>query len=181
VAAHQVRPAHHARVEARYDAELRLRGPEFTPAMRAEVGRLLALDDEVTRTGAGWEQLRARVDSVRAAPWFAALEYEPLPPDHPARLRFRPWLDFDPVPRLRRLAVPALWVYAAEDETVPAVESAAIAGRMRAEGLPYTVVTLAGASHAMLLPPAQGERWPSLHPDYARVMTDWLRDQLARR
>ena len=64
--------------------------------------------------------------------------------------------DFDPLPYWRRLSIPALALFGAEDSNVPSAESAA---RLRALDKPnIRVIIYDGSGHALQDPPGQGDR-----------------------
>ena len=64
--------------------------------------------------------------------------------------------DFDPLPYWRRLSIPALALFGAEDSNVPSAESAA---RLRALDKPnIRVMIYDGSGHALQDPPGQGDR-----------------------
>jgi dienelactone hydrolase len=72
--------------------------------------------------------------------------------------------------------VPVLLMYGAEDQRVPAAESAArisAAVLRNHEGADVTVRIFPGADHSFRLPPGPSE-WPVTAPDYLATLTDWL-------
>jgi alpha-beta hydrolase superfamily lysophospholipase len=70
---------------------------------------------------------------------------------------------FDPVPDIRRLAVPGLWLYGTADTQVPPEQSIAILNRLKAEGKDITVVTFPGAGHGLLdIPPTDPDALPRM-------------------
>jgi alpha-beta hydrolase superfamily lysophospholipase len=118
---------------------------------------------------------RARLDSLAAAlrdrPWFFA-----PPPAGASYWSFSPAFG-----RYRALEwwagvrVPVLLIYGAEDQRVPAAESAArISATLRAAGNPdVTVRILPGADHTFRLPPGPSG-WPVTAPGYVAGLLEWL-------
>jgi len=116
-----------------YANELRDRGmPEAdvreADALRRDVWTYLF-------TGKGYEKAIRELAEARAKRWFDAVNsqqdrlFEPLqkPPDldqpGSAILRFRREMTYDPVPALRALRVPALFLFGASDRLIPVEKS----------------------------------------------------------
>jgi len=118
---------------------------------------------------------RARLDSLATAlrnrPWFFA----PPPPDNAywffspmfARYRALEWWS--------RVRVPVLLIYGADDQRVPAAQSAErIAAALRSAGNgDVTVQIHPRADHTFRLPPGPSG-WPVSAPDYLSGLLDWL-------
>jgi len=61
---------------------------------------------------------------------------------------------FDPVPAIRSLRIPVLWVYGAEDRSIPSRRSAAIVERLRTEtGADFTTTVYPRTGHSLLETP----------------------------
>lgn len=121
-------------------------------------------------------QPRARMDSLASAlrdrPWFFA-----PPPAGDAYWSFSPvFAKYHALEWWARVRVPVLLIYGAEDQRVPAAESAArIAAALRDAGnADVTVRILPGADHTFRLPPGPGG-WPRTAPDYLPILLDWLK------
>jgi dienelactone hydrolase len=71
---------------------------------------------------------------------------------------------FDPVPFLKQMTVPGIWVYGRMDRSQPAEKSAATLERLRAtEGKDFTVVLFPQAGHGLLdTPPSDPRAMPTL-------------------
>jgi uncharacterized protein len=169
--------------ESWWDYEARLRNNNASEAEIAAAREILRLDDEVTRTGAGWDELQRLLDQAKGQPWFAAMEFSASRADDPRRIAFRRIMDIDPMPLLRTLEVPALWVYGGRDVTVPADWSIENLIALVKEGKEYTIRVFPQGDHAMTtLPPdlATGG-WPRRIPQHAPLVTDWVVHQAAQR
>jgi uncharacterized protein len=118
---------------------------------------------------------RAHLDFIATAlrdrPWFFA-----PPPTGDAYWSFsRVFAEYKPLEWWARVRVPVLLIYGAEDQRVPATESAArIAAVLRNNGnSDVTVWILPGADHTFRLPPGPSG-WPVTAPDYIPILVDWL-------
>ena len=169
--------------EGWWDREFRLRERGFAESEIEQALSLLRMNNEVTRTGQGLAELEAAVEQAREERWFAAFDFETPRLDSPFRRFYRRIIDFDPGPVLERLSVPSLWLYGARDETMPALESAAILERLRVRGKDITVRVFPTADHALFEMPQQGQpcRWPALVPGYIDTMTDWVQHRVNAR
>ena len=118
---------------------------------------------------------RAPVDSLAALvkdrPWFFA----PPPPDN-AYWNFSPaYAAYRPLEWWAKVRVPVLLLYGANDQRVPAAESAArIEAALRAAGnSAVTTKIFPGADHTFRLRPGPSG-WPVTAPGYLDTLTDWL-------
>jgi len=163
-----------------YANELRDRGlPE------AEVREADALRRDVWNylfSGTGYEKARRELDKARAKRWFAEVDsqqdrlFEPLQQpselDQPgsAILRFRREMTYDPVPALRALRVPALFLFGAEDRLIPVEKSAAIIRDvLTRSGHPdFTIQTFDHDDHGM------HDGTGAIDPRYLDTMRRWL-------
>jgi len=91
------------------------------------------------------------------------------------RANFTRQLDpsgYDPVPLLRRMTVPGIWVYGRLDRSQPSEKSAAILHRLRVHGKDFTVVVFPNAGHGLLdNPPTDHRAMPTL--------LAWIQKQVA--
>jgi alpha-beta hydrolase superfamily lysophospholipase len=71
---------------------------------------------------------------------------------------------FDPVPLLKRLTTPGIWIFGRQDRSIPAEKSAATLARLReTDGKDFTVVLFPGAGHGLLdTPPTDPRAMPTL-------------------
>ena len=118
---------------------------------------------------------RARLDSLaeqlKTRPWFF-----PPPAADNSYWRFsRVFAAYDPIAWWRRVRVPVLLVYGADDERVPAAASAArIEAALREAGNTRVTVHMhPGADHTLRLRPG-ASGWPVSAPNYVRRLLDWL-------
>jgi len=83
--------------------------------------------------------------------------------------------QYDPLAWWSRVKVPVLLVYGANDQRVPAEESAKrIAAALRRAGNKDVIVRLyPGADHTFRLPPGPSG-WPATAPGYVSDLIGWL-------
>ena len=118
---------------------------------------------------------RARLDSLaeqlETRPWFFA----PPAADNSYWRFSRAFAAYDPIAWWRRVRVPVLLVYGADDERVPAAASAArIEAALRGAGNTQVTVQMhPGADHTFRLRPG-ASGWPVSAPNYVRQLLDWL-------
>jgi uncharacterized protein len=133
-------------------------------------------------TGVGYEKARRELDQARGKRWFAEVDSQqdrlferlqkPAELDQPgsAILRFRREMTYDPVPALRALRVPALFLFGADDRLIPVEKSAAvIRDTLTRSGHPdFTIQTFDHDDHGMHDPTG------ALDPRYLDTMRRWL-------
>jgi len=90
---------------------------------------------------------------------------------------------FDPVPAIRSLRIPVLWLYGAEDRSIPPRRSATINERLRAEtGADFTTIVFPRAGHSLLETPtglnAEVAGARRFAPGLFTELIDWLRARL---
>ena len=131
----------------------------FGAAAAREAVDLMALDHQVTRTGQGYDALKAAFDRARAEPWFAEVYPEggPLPAEDPHRQWERTLLDFDPRPHLQTIRAPVLWIFGDPDldRFSPVRLSQARVEAAQAAGRPYTILAIPDVGHTLEL---EGDR-----------------------
>jgi uncharacterized protein len=167
-----------------YANELRDRGvPEAyareADALRRDVWTYLF-------TGKGYEKARRELDEARGKPWFSEVNSQqdrlfaplqkPSELDRPGSsiLRFRREMTYDPVPALRALHVPALFLFGAEDRLIPVEQSVAIIREVLTKSghADFTIQVFDHDDHGMHLTSdnARGE----VDPRYLDTMQKWL-------
>lgn len=160
--------------------ELRTRGLSDTDieeasAVRRHVWYYLA-------TGAGYEQAKSAIQSAKAKRWYADLRTQRDDPignfEHAQAARNDDWykteMNYDPVATLRRLKVPALFLFGGDDRLVPVPKSAETIRQTLAESShrDFTIKIFPGADHGLNLRAATGSI--QLAPGYEETMKEWL-------
>jgi dienelactone hydrolase len=168
-----------------YANELRAQGlPEDdvreATALRREVWNYL-------HSGNGYEKVRDEMNQARAKPWYNEVKsqadglFRPLQkpsevnnPDNPRATWFRREMNYDPVPALQALRVPALFMFGGEDRLVPAEESIAVIRQVltRSGNRDFTIQVFQNDDHGM----CRTTNYPGcdVDPEYLETMRTWL-------
>ncbi|MCO6451673.1 MAG: alpha/beta fold hydrolase [Caldilineales bacterium] len=162
-----------------YSAEFELRAQGFS---EQAIGRMLALRDQVDdyyREKAERSDVQQMLDSARQQPWFQFGYFDDSLPENPLVEKWRQEMDFDPLPVMRKIAVPILLLYAERDPWVPIAPSIA---RWQEHGPgDLTVHQIEGANHFMISiahAGIHGDEGP-LVDEYSDILTRWLKRQFA--
>ena len=78
---------------------------------------------------------------------------------------------YDPVPVIRALRTPSLWILGERDRSLPVARSVENLERIKAEGKPITLRVLPGLDHGLR------NRSGGPQPDIWQIVGDWLREQ----
>jgi uncharacterized protein len=137
-------------------------------------------------TGAGYEQAKSEVERAKAKRWYAALRAQhdnPIGSFERAQAErsnnwFKTEMNYDPVATLRKLKVPALFLFGADDQLVPASKSAEIIRQTLTENghHDFTIKIFPGADHGLYVHDAAGSM--RLAPGYEETMRDWVLKRL---
>ena len=137
--------------------------------------------------GLGYEKTKAELNEARTKRWFSRAKVQdddsfgPLPtpaelskPVGRSVLWFTEEAVYDPVPALRALRVPALFLFGDHDQLIPVEESVAVIQRVLAEDKhhDFTIRVFPNVDHVMRL--ATGEAMGAIEPEYLKTMHDWL-------
>jgi pimeloyl-ACP methyl ester carboxylesterase len=170
------------------ELEMRLKG--HSPADIASALDIATAAENVFESGftSGFAELIAIQDRYRSAPWFKDLHgnftHFILDLDE-ARMRamarnFQGWntpFRYDPMPTLRALDTPQLWVLGADDLDAPSAETAR---RLRTlVGKPISIAMFPHAEHGITEYEiaADGSRVSTRYaPGYFEILTDYARD-----
>ncbi len=139
------------------------------------------LNNEVTRSGQGYEELRAYYLQIREEPWFRHMGFAfPAGPKAKTRDWYRRVMDLDPVPIVRRLDIPVLWLFGEEDESFQAVECAELVQAIKDErGKDFTIHRFPGADHGLRLP-GPAPLWRPFAPGYLEAIEVWLEGKVLK-
>jgi alpha-beta hydrolase superfamily lysophospholipase len=168
-----------------YANELRARGMsehdvQEASSVRRDIWNYLS-------SGAGYGKAKSELEKARTAPWYGQAKaqqdnsFGPLkPPDELSKLEGRSaiWfgkeMNYDPVPRLRALRVPALFLFGDRDQLIPVAESVAAIRRVLAEDghHDFTVREFPNDDHEMRL--TTGKTSGAIDPEYLETMRGWL-------
>jgi len=167
-----------------YANELRDRGVNEEDVLEATALRRRVWTYQFT--GKGYEEARSELERARQKPWFESVNSQqdrlfaplkkPLELDQPGVLRFRREMTYDPLPALRALHVPALFLFGAADRLIPVEKSVAIIRNelTRSGRKDFTIRVFDRDDHGMYDPDG------SLDTRYLQTMEDWLAIHLQR-
>ena len=171
-----------------YASQLRTRGiPEQQIEEASELRRQVW---HYLSTGEGYQRASNALEQARSQPWFAAVKEQPdglfkRPASailHDKTLRSRLWfateMNYDPRIALRKLVVPALFLFGERDELVPVPKSVEVIRQTLAEigNRDFTIKIFPGAGHTIQLDPSGNGR--SFAPGYLETMRQWLQTRL---
>ena len=138
-------------------------------------------------SGLGYEKTKAELDRARTKPWYNQARVQqdesfgPLPtpaelsnPVGRSAIWFKQEAVYDPVPALRALRVPALFLFGDHDQLIPVDESVAVIQRVLAEDKrrDFTIWVFPNVDHEMRL--VTSEATGAIDPEYLKTMKDWL-------
>jgi len=93
-----------------------------------------------------------------------------------------PFVDrlYDPVPTVTSLEIPSLWIFGAEDSSMPTEDSIVKLEEIRELGRPVEIEVFPEAEHGILLFKEDGDsdrKYLGYAPGYLELQVDWLRRQ----
>jgi dienelactone hydrolase len=173
-----------------YANELRDRGMPEADVREADALRRVVWN--YLFTGKGYDRARQELDKARTKRWFSEVNsqqdrlFEPLQTpfelDRPgsAILRFRREMTYDPIPALRGLRVPALFLFGAEDRLIPVEKSAAVIRDVLTQSgqSDFTIAVFDHDDHGMYVTSGNGSG--SVDPRYLDTMRKWLAGRVPR-
>lgn len=145
-------------------------------------------------SGLRYEKTKAELDEARTKQWFSQASaqqddsFGPLPtpaelskPAGRSAIWFKQEAVYDPVPALRALRVPALFLFGDRDQLIPVDESVAVIQRVLAEDKrhDFTIRVFPNVDHQMRL--AGDDARGAIDPDYLKTMRDWLTARVLNR
>jgi pimeloyl-ACP methyl ester carboxylesterase len=137
---------------------------------------------------------KAELDEARTKPWYKQAKVQqddsfgalPTPaelskPAGRSAIWFKQEAVYDPVPALRALRVPALFLFGDHDRLIPVEESVAVLQRVLAEDKHhgFTIRVFPNVDHEMRLVTSEAMR--AVDPEYLMTMRDWLSTHVLNR
>jgi dienelactone hydrolase len=168
-----------------YANELRSEGVTESDVQEASVLRRDIWD--YLSSGSGYEKAKAELEQGRAKRWYKQVKaqrddlFGPLQtpaelgkPEHSGFNWFQHEMNYDPVPTLRMLRAPALFLFGDKDQLIPVAESVAAIRRVQAEEghHNFTIREFPNDDHGMRL--VSGEGFGETDPEYLQTMRVWL-------
>jgi pimeloyl-ACP methyl ester carboxylesterase len=138
-------------------------------------------------SGTGYEKAVVELKQARTKPWYGKVKmqqdnlFRPLPtlaelsePNHQSVTWYKQEMNYDPVPALRALRVPALFLFGDRDQLIPVQESVAAIRRVLAEDghHDFTIREFPDDDHEIRLVTSEGNG--SIDPEYLKTMRGWL-------
>lgn len=150
-----------------------------------EIGQMRATRksiDDYMRGNGDRAKAQSLTDSAASKPWFDQIYISKTVGDR-ATSRWRKEIEYDPLPTLDQVKVPALILFGANDPVVPVATSVTRINARPRSGV--TVRVIAGADHHMAtsmdpkaqMDPAQTERVRPEAPEYFSILTSWMTEQ----
>lgn len=142
-------------------------------------------------TGDEYEDVKAELNRARTKRWYSAVKaqqdnlFEPLQapaevnsPNYRYKRWFKQEMNYDPVPALKGLRVPALFLFGDEDRLVNVNESVAVLRRVLTQGhnRDFTIRVFPHVEHDMHL--MSGPDAYTTDPEYLQTMQEWLTARL---
>jgi dienelactone hydrolase len=172
-----------------YANELRAEGASESDVREASTLRRNVWNYLSNRTGGGtgYQEAKTELEQARTKRWYKQVKaqqddlFGPLQtpaelskPDHPGFNWFQHEMNYDPVPTLRAVRVPALFLFGDRDQLIPVAESAAAIRRVLAEDdhHDFTIREFPNDDHGMRL--TTGEASGEIDPEYLMTMREWL-------
>jgi uncharacterized protein len=137
-------------------------------------------------SGLGYEKTKAELDEARTKRWYSRARVQqddsfgslPTPAELSktvgrSAIWFKQEAVYDPVPALRALRVPALFLFGNRDQLIPVDESVAVIQRVLAEDKhrDFTIWVFPNVDHEMRLVTSEAG---AIDPEYPKTMRDWL-------
>src|SRR5262249_4557672 len=138
-------------------------------------------------TGRGYEKAKTELEQSRTKRWYKKAKAQqddsfgtlPTPaevnkPVGRSLLWFQHEAVYNPVPALRALHVPGLFLFGDKDQLIPVPESVAVLRNVLKEDgrHDFTIREFPNDDHGMRL--ASGEAEGEVDPEYLKTMRDWL-------
>ncbi|MFZ0821913.1 MAG: alpha/beta hydrolase [Candidatus Acidiferrales bacterium] len=132
----------------------------------------------------GYDRAKIELEQARSKPWYGEVKsqqdklFDPLAApsdlDKPGIVRFRREMTYDPLPALRALHVPALFLFGDQDRLVPVDKSVSIIRQTLTQsgGRDFTIRVLHNADHSMHL--VSDDSNGIVDPEYLDTMRAWL-------
>lgn len=170
-----------------YANELRARGVPENDVQEASVLRRDVWN--YLFTGKGYEKVQSELNQARTKRWYTEVKVQEDdlfgPLDHPTELnkpnlvRFKREMTYDPVPALRALRVPALFLFGDEDRLVNVDESVAVIRRVLTESghRDFEIRIFHHVDHVMRVTSGTADH---VSPEYLNTMQAWLASHLRK-
>ncbi len=138
-----------------FERSARLKNEGFSADEINQVEEMHFIDQEVSRSGKRFDEFEKMWAVYKNSNWFKRvyLSEEPNPVDSKYRKWYRSVLDFNPVPYLKELSIPVLWLYgeAELDRFCPVNLSVQRLNELKSAGKNYKIIQIPGADHSLTI------------------------------
>jgi hypothetical protein len=154
----------------------RMRAQKLSEAEMKEAVAFMTLQFDAVRSELGWERFQAAIPEVREKKWYR-YTWAGMAKDYWQWKWWRPIVDYDPIPVLKKVKVPVLAMFGAADQFTLAenisVFAATIEAALRDGGnRDVTTKIFPNADHDMSVKLENGQ-WAA-PPDYHSTLTSWI-------
>ncbi|MEK7793828.1 MAG: alpha/beta fold hydrolase [Candidatus Hydrogenedentota bacterium] len=171
--------------EGFYDYEVMLRDKGHSEEEIRKAVEILKADNAITRTGQGFDELKAKREQLKNVAWYRDLGLILQKPDSTGRDFYRKIIDFDPRPLLvKDVNIPVLWLYGEEDKSVSPQECIPILEEIQKKhNKDYTIRVFPRADHGLRVPPdpaRDAAPFDVLADGVLDAKTQWLRERILK-
>ena len=178
-------------------------GPAVPPSREAQWGfvrklRSLGVDENEIESArqiieywhdgirtAEWSRLDAAIQAARARPWFepSGFDHFSRRPNKAFAKNYRAFMDYDPVPTLKRINAPLLAILAPDDESIDSHETDEILTGLIEQGNDIRVKLYPGFDHSIRKLGGQDQllRWPEHPKDYFSAQAAFIHEVMPSR
>lgn len=157
-----------------------VRAMRQTGASEGEVEHARAVIEqwyEAMKTNA-WGNFERAMETARSEPWFSAsgLHHLSAPAEADAVAAILLDHDYDPLPALRAVRAPVLWILSEDDESIDAIETLSLLEQEVSAGRNIRIRRYAGYDHSLRQLGSDGTtfRWPRLPDDLFDVQAEFV-------
>lgn len=158
--------------DRQFERAARLKKEGFTESEIQEVTEMQRLDQELTRSGQGFDRFSQLWDQNKEKRWFRRvyLGEDPAAADDEWRRWYRTIVDFDPVPLLEKTSIPILCLFGdpAHDRFGPVHLSVQRLETLKRSGKQIEIAVFKGADHNLKMVDS-GQEAP-----FAAQLSEWL-------
>lgn len=165
-----------------YTTKKILKNEGFSKDEIEEAVQTRTLIDEYFRGNVEHSELQQEMERVKNEEWYESA-YLPSNGEIPEDITDTKWIhefDYDPVPALKELETPTLYIYGDDDDFVPVAKSIEIMRENLTDDQPVSWYIINGAKHVINRESVNSDEPdpPFSFPEYHAVQESWLRSQL---
>lgn len=161
-----------------YSAECELRENGFPEDTIMQMLKLRGLVNEYYRGNVERSKVQKKLDIFCKEAWFPFAYLDDTFPEDPSVEKWYQEMDFDPLPIIQKVSVPALLLYGDQDPWVPIAKSIEVWKEYGPDDL--SIHQIKDANHFMISishSGIRGDEGPQAE-EYSTILTQWLKQQL---